>query len=128
MKRATALPQYQNASAFGQPDGVVNLQLDKATNRIATPACQDTFNAVFIAGTEPKESCDQGTGFLSGIFGGHSDASAPNTASYSPPDPAAAAKKKKSFLGRVFGVFKDDKNAAPASNKNQKASPSTPPH
>jgi penicillin-binding protein 1B len=129
MKRATALPRYQNATPFGQPDGVVNLQLDKATNRIATPACQDTFNAVFIAGTEPKESCDGGTGFLSAIFGGHSDASAPNGATtYSPPDPAAAAKKKKSFLGRVFGVFKDDKNAAPASNKNKQSSPGTPPH
>jgi penicillin-binding protein 1B len=117
MKRAIQFPQYQNTTGFGEPDGVVNVQLDKTTNRLATPACQDTFTAVFIVGTEPKETCDQGTGFISRIFGVHSDASAGNSGVYKPPDAAAAAKKKKSFLGRVFGAFKDDKNTAPASNK-----------
>jgi penicillin-binding protein 1B len=122
MKRAISFPPYQNVIGFGEPDGVVNVQLDKTTNRLATPACQDTFTAVFIVGTEPKETCDQGTGFLSRIFGGHSDA-APNNTVYPPADPAAAAKKK-SFLGKVFGVFKEDKKAPPASNKN--ANPNAP--
>ncbi len=32
MKRAIALPEYRDVKAFSQPDGIVNVQLDKATN------------------------------------------------------------------------------------------------
>src|SRR5207302_970461 len=39
MKKAVAIPQYEDMKAFSQPTGVVDVQLDKATNRLATPAC-----------------------------------------------------------------------------------------
>jgi penicillin-binding protein 1B len=41
MKKAAALPQYSNMKEFSQPTGVVDVQLDKATNRLATPTCPD---------------------------------------------------------------------------------------
>jgi len=53
MKRAIALPQYSNVKDFSQPSGVVDVQLDKMTNRLANAACPDTYTAAFIAGTEP---------------------------------------------------------------------------
>ena len=39
MKRAITLPQYSDVEAFSQPAGVVDVQLDKMTNRLATPSC-----------------------------------------------------------------------------------------
>ena len=73
MKKAAALPQYADMRGFSQPTGVVDVQLDKATNRLATPTCPDDYTSAFIAGTEPRETCDEGggvKGFLSHLFGG----------------------------------------------------------
>src|SRR5437764_10143816 len=72
MKRAVKLPAYKSTEPFSPPEGVVNLNLDKVTNRIATATCPDDYNAAFISGTEPKETCDQpaeNRGFFSKIFG-----------------------------------------------------------
>src|ERR1700681_2807607 len=62
MKKAAALPQYANMREFQQPTGVVDVELDKATNRLATPNCTDDYSSAFIAGTEPRETCDAGEG------------------------------------------------------------------
>ena len=67
MKKAIALPQYSDAKPLPQPSGVVDVQLDKATNLLATPACPQTYTAAFMAGTEPSQTCDQRTG-ISGFF------------------------------------------------------------
>src|SRR3989441_1804692 len=67
MKKAVALPQYSGMKPFSQPTGVVDVQLDKTTNRLATPACPDTYSSAFIAGTEPRETCDQ-QGGVAGFF------------------------------------------------------------
>ncbi len=52
---------------------MVEVTLDKVTNRLATPSCPQTYTVAFIAGTEPKETCDQAAGdhrgFFSKIFG-----------------------------------------------------------
>ena len=135
MKKAVALPQYSNVKAFGQPSGVVDVQLDKLTNLLATPACPETYTAEFIAGTEPNLTCDQGTGvrgFFSRIFGlgpekplpppgqvqgGHTVAGAPPSSpgaeGAANPDPNA--KKKKGLFGKIVDVFKDDKPSNPPS-------------
>lgn len=134
MKKAVALPQYSDTKPFAQPPGVVDVQLDKATNLLATPSCTDTYTAVFIAGTEPTQSCDQPTGvkgFFSRILGLGGDkplppsgATAPSSqASGQPPAQAAASpsvnntaeqpKKKKGFFGKVAGIFQDDKSSSP---------------
>jgi tRNA-dihydrouridine synthase len=46
---------------------VVDVQLDKSTNRLATPSCPETYTAAFVAGTEPHETCDQSSG-IGGFF------------------------------------------------------------
>ncbi len=122
MKKAVALPQYSNVKDFTQPPGVVDVQLDKTTNLLATPACPETYNAAFVVGTEPSTTCEQGTGakgIFSRIFGLGSDKALPPPAAAQPgvataapggePDP----KKKKGILGKIAGIFKDDKTADP---------------
>ena len=134
MKKAITLPQYADVKPFTQPAGVVDVQLDKTTNLLATPACPETYTAEFIAGTEPNQTCDQGTGvkgFFSKIFGlgGGSD-------KVLPPPPAGAqppgqnsqttsqdgnqdqTKKKKGLFGKFVGIFKDDKPSNPPPDNN----------
>ena len=122
MKKASALPEYSDMRAFGQPSGVVDVQLDKGTNRLATPACPETYTAAFVAGTEPRETCDQTSsigGFFSHLIGLGDKALPPP-----PPGSQAAAngqgnpqanpdaeKKKKGFFGKIVGIFKDDKSS-----------------
>ena len=129
MKKAVALPQYSDVRTFAQPAGVVDVQLDKATNLLATPSCPETYTAAFIAGTEPNQTCDQPTGvkgFFSRMFGLGSEKALP------PPPPAGPngtqaggapqdaanqdGKKKKGFLGKIADIFKDDKPSNPPPN------------
>ena len=124
MKKAVTLPQYSETKPFSQPAGVVDVQLDKQTNLLATPSCPETYSAAFIAGTEPSETCDQGTGmrgFFSRVFGLGGEKALP------PPPPGAQPsgqqgseanansedpnKKKKGFFGKIAGIFKDDKSS-----------------
>ena len=118
MKKAVALPQYADVKPFNQPEGVVDVQLDKVTNRLATPSCPDTYTIAFIAGTEPHDTCDQTggvQGFFSRIFGGNSEKPLPP-----PGNPQAtggvqpdgdAAKKKRSFFGKIADAFKGDSSS-----------------
>src|SRR5947207_6144960 len=124
MKKAVTLPQYSDVKPFSQPAGVVDVQLDKQTNLLATPSCPETYSSAFIAGTEPSQTCDQGTGvrgFFSRIFGLGGEKALP------PPPPGAQPggqpgteanaksedpnKKKKGFFGKIAGIFKDDKQS-----------------
>ncbi len=120
MKRATALQQYSNARDFAQPSGVVDVQLDKMTNRLANAACPETYTAAFIAGTEPNESCDQNggiKGFFSRMVGlGGDKANPPNQQVQPPPADGAQTgdpSKKKGFFGKIVDIFKDDKSSNP---------------
>src|SRR5207245_2978293 len=61
MKKAVASPRYSDVKPFRQPTGVVDVQLDKLTNLLAHASCPETYTAAFIAGTEPSQTCDQGT-------------------------------------------------------------------
>ena len=121
MKKASELPQYADMRGFSQPTGVVDVQLDKATNRLATPACPDDYTSAFVAGTEPHETCDQTAGvagFFSHLFGGK-NAPLPTQQAQAgitqdpnnPQDP----KKKKGLFGKIAGIFRDDKATAPVS-------------
>ncbi len=123
MKRAVQLPQYRDVQPFPQPAGVVQVTLDKVTNRLATATCPDDYTAEFIAGTEPRDTCDQteNRGFFSRIFGLGAKPAAtvsnqqqpvpqgnqsqpPQQGQQQPPQP----EKKKGFFGKIFGVFKGD--------------------
>lgn len=117
LKKAYKLPQYSDMKPFSQPTGVVDVQLDKSTNRLATPACPETYTAAFVAGTEPHDTCDQANGvkgFFSRIFGLSGDKPLPPN----PGQPGAVAadpnnpqEKKKGFFGKIAGIFKDDKSS-----------------
>jgi hypothetical protein len=98
----------------------VDVELDKATNRLATPACPDDYSSAFVAGTEPRETCDQQAGikgFFSKIFGGGDkplqagqiqEVNGPDGTDSSDPK-NGEPKKKKGFFGKIAGIFKDDK-------------------
>ncbi len=127
MKKAVALPQYSDVKSFAQPPGVVDVQLDKATNLLATPSCPETYTAAFIAGTEPNQTCDQPTGvkgFFSRMLGMGGEKPLPPPPSTgqpggATPDAEAAnqdGKKKKGFFGKIAGIFKDDKPSNPPPN------------
>jgi penicillin-binding protein 1B len=132
MKRAAALPQYSDMREFNQPQGVVDVELDKATNRLATPACPDDYTSAFVSGTEPRETCDQ-QGGLKGLFsrifnGGDKVLPPPDPNS----NPAAVrednssndeSKKKKGFFGKLAGIFKDDKKSDPESKPADNGQP-----
>jgi penicillin-binding protein 1B len=115
MKKASTLPQYSGMKSFSQPTGVVDVQLDKVTNRLATPACPDDYVAAFVAGTEPRETCDQQAG-LAGIvsrFFGGSPKVLPPPNSANAQDTQTDPQKKKGFFGKIAGIFKDDKAPTP---------------
>ncbi len=127
MKKAAALPEYSDMKTFSQPTGVVDVQLDKATNRLATPTCPDDYVAAFVAGTEPRETCDQQggvAGFFSRFFGGGSKPLPPTLAGSGQND--QDPKKTKGFFGKIAGIFKDDKAPPPVSKPADNGQ--TPPH
>jgi penicillin-binding protein 1B len=135
MKRAVKVPQYSDPKPFSAPSGVVVEQIDKVTNKLATPSCPQTYTVAFIAGTEPKETCEQAftdnRGILTKILGiGSPPASPPPpTTNGAVPNPSAIPgtngdpdgtqvanedeqhKKKRGFWGRLFG--KGDNSNSP---------------
>jgi len=119
MKKAATVPEYSDMRSFGQPSGVVEVQLDKATNRLATPSCPETYTAAFVNGTEPRETCDQSSavgGFFSHLIGLGGDKALPpppaGTQAVNGQAPAEGDKKKKGFFGKIVGIFKDDKSSS----------------
>ena len=117
MKKAATLPMYSDMRDFSQPAGVVDVQLDKATNRLATPNCTDDYVSAFVAGTEPRDTCEtqQGIkGFLTKMFGGDKPVM-PAQANGQNPSIQEDPKKKKGLFGKIASIFKDDKSSAPVS-------------
>jgi membrane carboxypeptidase/penicillin-binding protein len=43
---------------FAVPDGIVFVDIDAQTGKLATPNCPKVISESFIAGTEPREVCD----------------------------------------------------------------------
>ena len=118
MKKASTLPMYSDMRDFSQPAGVVDVQLDKATNRLATPSCTDDYVSAFVAGTEPRDTCEaqQGIkGFLTKMFGGDKPVMPAQVANGQSPSIQEDPKKKKGFFGKIAGIFKDDKSSSPPS-------------
>ncbi len=120
MKKAATLPQYSDMKEFQQPTGVVDVQLDKATNRLATPTCPDDYTSAFVAGTEPRDTCDSQEGmkgFFSRMFGGDKPVQPQQAQAANGQDPnnPQDPKKKKGLFGKIAGIFKDDKSSAPVS-------------
>ena len=138
MKRAVQLPQYSDTHDFAVPAGIIQVRIDKGTNLLANDTCPDSFNASFLEGTAPTDTCDHANGdqrnLFQKLFGVGDKSASPTTINGQPlvlpPTQANApgtseaekngadinadgTKKKKGFFGRVFGGFKssDDKKA-----------------
>jgi len=122
MKKAATLPEYSNMKPFSQPSGVVDVQLDKATNRLATASCPDDYTSAFVAGTEPRDTCEEQAGmkgFFSRLFGGGDKPVMPQQQAVNGQEPNTQqdGKKKKGFFGKIAGIFKDDKSSTPPPSK-----------
>ena len=142
MKRAVTLPQYSDTKDFEPPQGVVEVQIDKATNLISDATCPDSYTAAFLDGTQPTETCDHSNGdqrnLFQKIFGlGERPVGPPPPAQAQQPVPqpitpapnpgqqgvvaenqqteAQQPKKKRGFFSRLFGGGKkDDQQQPPA--------------
>ena len=94
MKRAHAHREYHNVHGFSAPDGVVTADIDAETGQLATANCPKTRSEVFLAGTQPIETCS--------LHGGGTQITDWNSEKKNGDDP----KNGKGFLGRLKGIFK----------------------
>ena len=134
MKRAHQYREYRNVTEFTPPDGVVSVEIDPQSGRLATRNCPTVRTEVFITGTQPLESCRLHGGGArvasweappgppaqvasisppapmppSGAPPPGLHPGSPNAGSPPPPPPAAAKPQpqKKGFLRRLLSVFK----------------------
>ena len=134
MKRAVEFKEYRNSKPFDAPEGIVTLDIDPASGQPATAGCPSRRHEVFIAGTQPLDSCRLHGGGQPGVThvaGWETQPPAPQTGSAAPPNlsgpnagrpgivtrdapPGATAEqtekpreeKKRGFFGRIFGIFK----------------------
>ncbi|MDX2153948.1 MAG: PBP1A family penicillin-binding protein [Bryobacteraceae bacterium] len=135
MKRAHQYRAYKLVRPFEAPEGVVSMDIDPVTGQLATVSCPASRAEVFIAGTQPVESCRlHGRGATQVAsweaapqghpVNGEAIAAAspppalpraariPNSPVASaepgipPPAPPAEQPKKKGFFGRLKDLFK----------------------
>ncbi len=63
MKRAHEFRPYRRATTFSPPDGVVTVEIDEVSGKLAGSGCLSRArNEVFIAGTEPLDFCGGSSG------------------------------------------------------------------
>jgi penicillin-binding protein 1B len=138
MKRAVLLPQYRNTEDFEPPEGIDEATIDPQSGQLATSQCPKTVTAYFVAGSEPTQYCQlhggaavaqsgQGS-WLTHLFGKGQDtpanpnqpppphpATSPNSGDATQPNGDSSAQqpeKKKGFLGKIFGIFGNNKQPA----------------
>ncbi len=152
MKKAVTMAAYRDASPFKQPSGVVDVQLDKVTNRLATAACPETYSAAFVAGTEPRDTCEQSgdnRNVFQKLFGigqpppaivnGPARTLPPGAAGQQaaqqqqpppPPQQQQPQEKKKGFFGKLAGFFGggDKKDEKPSEQQRQGTGNNSKPH
>jgi penicillin-binding protein 1B len=58
MKRAVQLPQYSDTNSFSAPEGIEIVSIDKLSNLLSNDTCPDSYDAAFLDGTAPTETCD----------------------------------------------------------------------
>ncbi len=130
MKRALEYREYRNVKPFEAPDGIVSVEIDPLSGQVATRNCPSSRMEVFIAGTQPQETCRLHGGSGTLVAGWDTpravdpakpaDSGLPAAvASRRPPPPPPSAEKppdqptpekrtegKKGFLRRLWGIFK----------------------
>ena len=99
MKKAHELAIYANPGPFEQPVGVVRVPVDPVQRMLTENHCEGCTHEVYIAGTQPATT----------DLSSHLDA--PKRAAAIAP-PGGAEPPKRGVLGRVMGIFQDDKSKA----------------
>ena len=130
MKHAVKLPQYSDTRQFPTPNGVSTVRLDKVTNLLADASCPQAYDAVFLDGTAPTQTCDESAGdqrnLFQKLFGigkqntvapgtpvngmpalppppvGTQAAAAPTQPGPAPPPPDQQQKKKRGFFRKII--------------------------
>jgi penicillin-binding protein 1B len=72
MKRAVALPQYSDTHEFAPVVSIEVVKLDKVSNLLSDEACPEGYEAAFLPGAAPTDTCDHPPdkrNFLQKIFG-----------------------------------------------------------
>jgi penicillin-binding protein 1B len=128
MKRAAEYREYRNMKPFRAPDGIVSVEIDPLSAKLAVAGCPGRRAEVFIGGTQPVESCPLHGGAQQGVTyaaGWETGAAAEETpklkAPAAPARPRRAAvskaqsapapepekpKEKAGLWRRVLGIFK----------------------
>jgi penicillin-binding protein 1B len=133
MNRAHKHREYRNVKGFEPPDGIVMVEVDRATGSLAAPACPGAQMQAFVAGTQPVEICRLHGGSLAGttrVTSWETAAESPDkstsedTLAAAPPTARKAARtaapagsqaaastppqpaEKKGWLRRILDVFK----------------------
>ncbi len=157
MKRAVALPQYYDTKEFSAPSGVVVVRLDKTSNLLADASCPQDYDAAFLDGTQPTDTCDHANGdqrnLFQKIFGIGEKPSTPSVPSpvhpatpapvqavqpQAAPNPTTAQsqpvpeqqpqpKKKRGFFSRLFGGGKKDDQQQQQQQPQPQSNPPAPP-
>jgi penicillin-binding protein 1B len=58
MKKAVELPQYSDTNEFKAPEGVEIVSIDSVSNLLSDSSCPVSYEAAFLAGTAPTETCE----------------------------------------------------------------------
>jgi penicillin-binding protein 1B len=123
MKRAHAFREYRRVKPFEPPEGIVTVDIDAASGKLAAPGCgPEIRHEVFIAGTQPVELCNGGVVQVAGWETAPSEPTLWGRAGRAAKDPRAAkapakapegtaeqpAEKpaQKSFFRRLLDVFR----------------------
>ncbi|MCP5112241.1 MAG: PBP1A family penicillin-binding protein [bacterium] len=121
MKRAHTYREYRNPRPFRAPDGIVNVDIDPETGKLAAAGCgSDPIAEVFVAGTQPVQFCNGAGTQVAGWDVADPSLMASNTpqpgkrisksTATSPRQvempPATEKKKKKGLWGRFVDIFR----------------------
>jgi penicillin-binding protein 1B len=128
MRRAHQHRQYRDVHAFDAPDGIVTAEIDAETGELATPSCPKIRNEVFIAGTQPVQTCHLHGNGRTQVAGWEpvqaqpaastdgkpqvaearpaSRAKTPRSIPVTPATPEEQPAPPKGFFGRLRGLFK----------------------
>jgi penicillin-binding protein 1B len=121
MKRAHKLRPYRRATAFAAPDGIVQVEVDTASGKLGSCG-PGTRPEVFLAGTQPLESCAGGVTQVASWDVDEPAVAPPSdeprriakrTQKIHVPEPAEpqagtarTEQPKRGFFGRILDVFK----------------------
>jgi penicillin-binding protein 1B len=94
MKLAHNHREYAHVHGFSAPDGIVTADIDPESGQLATANCPKTHSEVFLAGTQPIETC--------ALHGGGTQISDWNSDKKTD-DPS---KKGKGFINHLKAIFK----------------------